>query len=78
MQLIVYTEKHFAALRAKRYMLGRTGNQNIWIPNSYLLPDGTLDPAKNLDWVFQRAYRENKFQYAGINVSPYTWQAIAP
>lgn len=42
-RLIVYSEQHFAALRAKRFLLGKSEKQNIWIPNSYLKPDGTLD-----------------------------------
>ena len=72
-KLIVYTEQHFAAIRAKRYLLGKSGGQNIWIPNSCLLPDGTLNPALDLDWIFQRAYQENKFRYASINIDPSTW-----
>ena len=72
--LIVYTEKHFAKLRAKRYMLGDPKyNQNIWIPNSCLLPDGTIRPDANLDWIFLRAHRERKFMYARIDIDPRTW-----
>lgn len=75
LRLIVYTEKHFAALRAKRFMLGDPRrNQNIWIPNSYLDETGRILPNANLDWAMQRAYRENKFRYAQIPINPYTWQ----
>ena len=77
-RLIVHTEAHFAAQRAKRFMLGEHGNQNVWIPNSYLDDKGRILPGANLDWLFQRAYRENKFFYAGIAVNPFTWQHEEP
>ena len=39
-KLIVYTEQHFAALRAKRFLLisdkEEHPSQNFWIPNCYL------------------------------------------
>lgn len=74
-RLIIYTESHFAALRAKRFMLGgKTSTQNIWIPNAYLDETGTIKPGVNLDWLFQKAYRQNKFRYAGIAINPFTWQ----
>lgn len=76
--LIVYTDAHFAALKAKRFMLGRSGNQNVWIPNKYLDPSGKILPGADLDWLFRRAYQENKFFYAGIGVNPYTWQQETP
>ena len=41
LKLIVYTENHFARLRAKRYNINNTV-QNVWIPNCYLEPDGTI------------------------------------
>ena len=76
--LIVYTEQHFAALRAKRFMLGPKGtSQNIWIPNSLLDERGKIRDGADLDWIFQRAYRENKFKYAGIDIDPYTWRPVA-
>lgn len=75
LRLIVYTEAHFAALKAKRFMLGDPKhNQNIWIPNCYLDGTGRILPGANLDWAMQRAYRENKFRYARIPINPYTWQ----
>lgn len=78
-QLILYTERHFAALRAKRFILvGQNLSQNIWIPNSSLLPDGTLDPKRDLDWVFQQAWRQNKFRLAGIGIEPFSWTAVDP
>lgn len=76
--LIVYDEAHFAALRAKRFMLGTKGNQNVWIPNSYLDEAGRIRDGANLDWLFQRAYRENKFWYARIGINPNTWTPETP
>lgn len=75
LKLIVYTEQHFAALKAKRFMLGDPKyNQNLWIPNIYLDETGRIQPWANLDWAMQQAYRANKFRYAHININPYTWQ----
>ena len=73
--LILYTEAHFAVLNAKRFMLGDPRyNQNVWIPNKYLEPDGTLKAGWNLDWLFQKAARQNKFRLAHVDVNPWTWQ----
>lgn len=70
-RLIKYTEKHFARLKAKRFLLIKPKendypSQNFWIPNCYLESDGTLKSNINIDWIFQKAYRANKFKYAGI------------
>lgn len=79
LQLIVYTEEHFAQLKAKRFMLGPQGtSQNIWIPNKYLEPDGRIKQDADLDWVMRRAWAENKFKYAGIDIDPYTWARVDP
>lgn len=71
-KLIEYTPEHFARLKAKRFMLigGKNGdgNQNIWIPNCYLEPDGTLKPHIDIDWDFEKAVRAKKFKYADIPV----------
>ena len=73
-KLIVYTEKHFARLNAKRFMLGNPrANQNIWIPNTYLEPDGTIKNGVNIDFVFQKAYQQKKFYYACIDINPMLW-----
>lgn len=72
--LIVYTEEHFARLRAKRFMLGDPKyGQNVWIPNTFLEPDGTIKPDANLDWIFRTAYTQKKFEYARIQGNPYNW-----
>lgn len=74
-RLIVYSEQHFAALRAKRFLLGKSEKQNIWIPNSCLKPDGTLDTSKQLDWIFKKAAYQNKLKLAGINIDPLRWRS---
>lgn len=72
-RLIKYTDKHFARLKAKRFLLIKPvendyPSQNFWIPNCYLQADGTLKPNINIDWAFAKAVRANKFKYAGINI----------
>ena len=74
-RLIIYTDTHFARLKAKRFMLGDPKhNQNIWIPNSYLESNGTLKPDASIDWIFKKAYYQKKIQYAHININPLTWK----
>lgn len=48
--------------KAKRFTIGGT-NQNVWIPNKHLLPDGTIKEGENLDYVFRKAQR--KLEIAG-------------
>lgn len=73
-KLIVYTEKHFERLKAKRFVLGDIrAHQNIWIPNTYLEPNGTLKTGVNIDFIFKRAYQQKKFYYAHININPMLW-----
>lgn len=73
-KLIVYTDKHFARLKAKRFMLGDPKfNQNVWIPNCYLEPNGTIKANVNIDFVFKQAYQQNKFTCAHININPMLW-----
>lgn len=60
---------------AKRFMLGdERRNQNIWIPNQYLLEDGTLKTNVNIDFIMRKAYVQKKFKYAEININPMTWK----
>ena len=55
-------------------MLGNPqANQNIWIPNTYLEPNGTLKTGVNIDFIFKRAYQQKKFYYAHININPMLW-----
>lgn len=73
-KLIVYTEKHFARLKAKRFLLGDPkARQNVWIPNVYLEPDGTIKNSVNIDFVFRKAYCQKKFYYAHIYINPMLW-----
>lgn len=64
-RLILYTETHFQKLNAKRFRLGNS-SQNFWIPNSCLLPDGTVRTDKNLDWIFYTDDLRRKCRIAGI------------
>lgn len=57
LKLIVYTEQHFARLKAKRFTINGS-NQNIWIPNVYLEPDGTIKANANIDFIFYKAKRQ--------------------
>lgn len=77
-QLIKYTDRHFAALRAKRFLLIPDSeevmtNQNVWIPNRYLEEDGTLKQNADIDFVFIRAMFQRKLKYAGIHVPYWLW-----
>jgi len=73
-KLIIYTEKHFARLKAKRFILGDPkAHQNIWIPNQYLEPNGSLKPGVDIDFIFKKAYQQKKFYYARININPMLW-----
>lgn len=49
--------------QAKRFTLNGT-NQNVWIPNKHLAPDGTILPDQNIDYVFRKA--QNQLNIAGI------------
>lgn len=67
LKLIVYTEKHFARLRAKRFMIGNPKyNQNLWIPNKHLDEKGRIRAGENIDYVISQAERQNKLKYANI------------
>lgn len=73
-RLIVYTDKHFARLKAKRFLLGNPkARQNIWIPNCYLEPNGTIKTGVDIDFIFKKAYLQKKFQFAQVNVNPMLW-----
>lgn len=67
LKLIVYTENHFARLRAKRYNINNT-IQNVWIPNCYLEPDGTIKSGVNIDFIFYKSKRQ--LELAGITFQP--------
>lgn len=67
LRLIVYTENHFNKLKAKRFSINGT-NQNVWIPNCFLEPDGSIKNGVNIDFVFYRA--ERQLELAGIKFQP--------
>ena len=69
LRLIQYTEEHFSAVRAKRFMI-HGSTQNIWVPNTYLEPDGTIKATANLDWLFSKAKEKHKLELAGITFDP--------
>lgn len=49
-----YHRPEKAAGHAKRFTLNGT-NQNVWIPNKHLHPDGTLKAGEDVDYVFRKA-----------------------
>ncbi len=56
---------------AKRFTLNGT-NQNVWIPNKHLTPDGTLKQGENIDYVFMKSRRQ--CEIAGIDLkNVWTW-----
>lgn len=59
--------RKYEGYKAKRFVLGNS-NQNVWIPNVYLLDDGMLKQNINIDFVFKKAEIQNKLQYAGIDI----------
>ena len=61
--LLDYHPSYCAARNAKRFRIGHS-IQNIWIPNCCLLPDGTLKPDINLDWIFNQERTKIKLRYA--------------
>ena len=56
-------KRKYGARKAKRYVVNHT-NQNVWIPNKHLEPDGTIRVGENIDYVFRQAKR--KLEIAGI------------
>ena len=67
LKLIIYTKSHFDRLKAKRFTINHT-KQNVWIPNKYLEPDGTIKTDANIDFVFYKASRQ--LELAGIKFQP--------
>lgn len=50
-------QRNYKGRSAKRFTLGGT-NQNVWIPNKHLEPNGTIKPGENIDYVFRKAQRQ--------------------
>lgn len=57
--------RNYENYKAKRFVINDT-NQNIWIPNIYLEPDGTLKKNINLDFIFDKQETKNKLKLAGL------------
>lgn len=71
---IYLIKRNYDGYNAMRYLLGsRNSGQNIWIPKCYLEEDGTLKPNINIDFVFKKAFYQNKFYYAHIDINPLLW-----
>lgn len=47
-------DRSYAGYRARRYAINHT-NQNVWIPDKHLCPDGTIKPGEDIDYVFRRS-----------------------
>ena len=56
-------DRDYRDKNAKRFIINGT-NQNIWIPNCYLLEDGTIKNNVNLDFIFNKSQTKHK-----INIS---------
>lgn len=64
LQLITRKYTHY---KAKRFRINNT-NQNVWIPNKHLAPDGTILPNQNLDYIFFTRMGRHKLELAGITM----------
>lgn len=61
--LTLIVRKSYGYMNAKRFTLYGT-NQNIWIPNCYLLEDGTIKNGVNLNWIFNKESTKHKIGLA--------------
>jgi len=66
LRLIIRQDYH--AKKAKRFVINNT-NQNVWIPNKHLHPDGTIKENQELDYIFKGPVAKRKMDLAGV-VSP--------
>lgn len=63
--LKLINRKDYKQRKAKRFTINNT-NQNVWIPNDYLLEDGTIKKGADLMFVFRKAKR--KLELAGYKI----------
>lgn len=56
-------KRNYSGKKAKRFTLNNT-NQNVWIPNKHLTPDGIIKEGEDLDYVFRKA--KNQLRISGI------------
>lgn len=70
LQLSNTAESRFDHLKAKCFLILNKDNQpsgqNLWIPNKFLNPDGTIDQTKNIDWLFRKTENAEKLRLAGF------------
>lgn len=55
--------RKYTNMQAKRFTINET-NQNVWIPNKHLEPNGTIKQGEDLDYIFRYAWRQ--LNIAGI------------
>lgn len=63
--LRLINRKDYKHKNAKRFVINNT-NQNIWIPNCYLLDDGTIKDNVDIMYIFRKAKR--KLEIAGYKI----------
>lgn len=52
-------DRDYKGKNAKRFIINGS-NQNIWIPNCYLLENGTIKTNANLDFIFNKKQTQHK------------------
>lgn len=57
--------KDYKQRKAKRFTINNT-NQNVWIPNCYLLEDGTIIDNIDLMFIFRKCKRQ--LELAGYKI----------
>lgn len=60
---LMLIKRNYTGRKAKRFAINGT-NQNVWIPNKYLEPDGTIKSGEDIDYVFRKS--QNQLRHAGI------------
>ena len=58
-------DRNYDGYKAKRFTINGT-NQNIWIPNKFLLDDGTIVQNSNLSFIFNKPTVKHILELAGI------------
>lgn len=71
--LLLIERYDYHTKKAKRFTMNGT-NQNVWIPNQYLLEDGTINPEANLDFVFFSS--QNQIKLSGLMLINGIYQQI--
>lgn len=58
-------DRGYGQAKARRFTINNT-NQNIWIPMTYLRPNGTLKNNIDIDWIFVK--EKNSLKKAGLAI----------